>query len=149
MLTAIKKYVCLALLLGGLTCPALAVTPTPPTEQPLHPIEQGLNACLDQNASTSGMATCLDQAYRQWDAELNRVYLGVKAELEPPAQAALTASQRAWLVYRDAEFITQDAIYGALQGSMWGLSRLSTRVELVKHRALELQSYWTDLREGR
>jgi uncharacterized protein YecT (DUF1311 family) len=44
-------------------------------EQAQHPIDKALEACIDKNGSTAGMAECTDKAYAAWDRELNKNYV--------------------------------------------------------------------------
>ena len=94
------------------------------------------------------MIQCLEQSYNRWDEELNRVYQALRNRLNAEGKSVLKRSQRAWLVYRDAEFTTINMIYGSLQGTMWSLVRVDSTVQIVKNRARELQTYLEDLYEG-
>ena len=103
-----------------------------------HPIDQWLSACMEKDPSTQGMLLCLNEAYRRWDAELNRVYQELMSRLTPDERAALRESQRAWLKQRDEMFKLLDAIYGRKEGTMFLTMRAADRVEIVQKRALEL-----------
>jgi uncharacterized protein YecT (DUF1311 family) len=94
------------------------------------------------------MIQCLEQSYIRWDEELNRVYQALRNRLKTEGRSVLKESQKAWLVYRDAEFITINMIYGSLQGTMWNLVRVDSTVQVVKTRTRELQTYLNDLYEG-
>lgn len=143
--TIMKKIlIILSGLLGVifLTWPASAIEPSN------DPIDRNAAACMDRAPSTAGMIECLQQAYTAWDAELNAVYADVRLRLNPQAQSALKNAQRLWLSYRDAEFAAIDAIYGAMQGSMWQLAGLSRKVEFLKNRVIELRMYQEDLSQA-
>ena len=112
------------------------------------PIDRKAAACMDRDPSTAGMIECLQQAYAEWDAELNAVYADVRLRLNPQAKSALKEAQRLWISYRDAEFVAIDAIYGAMQGTMWQLAGLSRKVEFLKNRVLELRMYMEDLNQA-
>ena len=112
------------------------------------PIDRKATACIDRDPSTAGMIECLQQAYADWDAELNTVYADVRARVNPQAQSALKDAQRLWISYRDAEFAAIDAIYGAMEGTMWRLAGLSRKVEFLKNRVIELRMYVEDLNQA-
>ncbi|MFN3378277.1 MAG: lysozyme inhibitor LprI family protein, partial [Runella zeae] len=46
-----------------------------------HPIDVSLDNCMDKNPSTQGMIGCLDEAYKKWDAELNKNYKALNLQL--------------------------------------------------------------------
>ena len=131
--------VCVIGLLGS---PALSAQPED------DPIDKQATACMDRNPSTQGMIECLQQAYAQWDAALNTVYADVRLRLNPQAQNALKESQRLWIAYRDAEFLTIDAIYGSMQGTMWIVAGMGQKVEFVKCRVIELRAYADNLSQS-
>lgn len=104
-------------------------------------IERKILNCLDKNNTTNSMIECMDKAGKMWDDELNRVYGLLKSKLKPSGQKALTISQRAWIKYRDLEFENINSIYSNFQGTMYGPMRLDHRVQVIKQRVSELQSY--------
>ncbi len=115
-----------------------------PQAQPSAPrqaIDVWLDECLAKDASTAGTLTCLGQAYAKWDAELNATYQKLFAKLPADGQSALRESQRAWIKFRDQEFLFLDRLYGLMDGTMYQTMRAADRVEVVRKRALELSSY--------
>jgi len=110
-------------------------------------IDIQLNACLNssQNATTMGMIDCTAKAQAAWDAELNKYYRLLQGTLKPDEMAKLKDAQIKWLAFRDAEFGTANLIYGDMQGTMWQVAAVSTQMQLVKTRALELKAYYEDL----
>ena len=110
-------------------------------EQTQHPIDKALEACIDKNGSTAGMVECTDKAYAAWDKELNKNYSELMRTLKPPQKEALRSSELEWIKYRDLEFKFIDSVYDALQGTMYIPMRIAARMEVVKHRALELHEY--------
>ena len=89
-------------------------------EKQKHPIDTDTEACLDKDSSTAGMITCLDEAIKSWDAELNRVYKALQSELNANAQKELKEAQRQWIKYRDAEFEAIGALYRSIYETMGG-----------------------------
>lgn len=110
-----------------------------------HPIDKKTEACLEKNYSTNGMIGCSAQAEIEWDQELNKVYKALLSKLSSEGKNGLKMSQRQWLKYRDAEFEAIGAIYGAMDGTMWRVIAVGSRMEIVKKRVLTLKSYSDDL----
>lgn len=61
--------------------------------------------CAALDTSQAGLNECFDQVYQAADKELNAIYRTVTKRLadEPEKAKLLTASQRAWIGFRDAE----------------------------------------------
>jgi len=110
-----------------------------------HPIDKKTEACLEKNYSTNGMIDCSAQAEIEWDQELNKVYKALLSKLSRDGKNSLKMSQRQWLKYRDAEFEAIGAIYSAMDGTMWRVVAVGSRMEIVKKRVLTLNSYLSDL----
>ena len=108
-------------------------------EQPQHPIDKALDACIDKNGSTAGMVECTDKAYAAWDKELNKNYGELMRALNPKQKEALRLAQLEWIKYRDLEFNSIDSVYDTLQGTMYIPMRISAHLEVIKKRALELK----------
>jgi len=108
-------------------------------EQPQHPIDKALDACIDKNGSTAGMVECTDKAYAAWDKELNKNYGELMRALNPKQKEALRLAQLEWIKYRDLEFKSIDSIYDTLEGTMYIPMRISAHLEVIKKRALELK----------
>ena len=105
------------------------------------PIDRALAGCLEKNSSTSGMNNCTMQATKAWDADLNRNYKKLSAQLRPDSRALLVASQRAWLKFRDSEFGYLDHAYARAKGTMFSTMRLSDECDFIKARALEIRHH--------
>ena len=104
-------------------------------------IDIATEKCINSNPSTSGMESCVEEAYTQWDAELNKVYKQLMAVLKPEQKTALQTAQIEWLKYRDLEFKNIANIYN-MQGSMYPLMAANARMEFLKTRVLNLRSYY-------
>jgi uncharacterized protein YecT (DUF1311 family) len=103
-----------------------------------HPIDRWIEACIDKDSSTAGMMKCITQGYQKWDTELNRVYKALRKQLsDAKGKETLRNAQRAWLKYRDAEFETVGAVYGSLEGTMWGPVAGGAQIEIIKNRTLK------------
>jgi uncharacterized protein YecT (DUF1311 family) len=135
-----------------LACALLSVLPARQgayaQEPGQHPIDRSLEACLEKDPSTAGMAECIGKAYVSWDKELNRAYNELSRKLKPEARPALKAAQVEWIKYRDAEFKLIDSVYFGLEGTMYIPMRADNRVKIVKARALELNDYLQLLSEN-
>jgi len=94
------------------------------------------------------MVECEDKAYDKWDKELNRLYTELMKKVSPDAKATLKEAQVQWLKFRDSEFKLLDAIYAKLDGTMYIPMHIDSRMEVVKRRALELQSHLELLKDS-
>lgn len=80
------------------------------------------------------------------DKELNEVYAKVLEVLDDMAKEKLKRSQRAWVVFRDAEAeFRADA--EARGGSMWPLVHEGVRSSLTKERVKALKQYLLEEKE--
>jgi uncharacterized protein YecT (DUF1311 family) len=113
-----------------------------------HPIDKALDACLDKDSSTAGMANCIGEAYAKWDKELNRLYTELMKRLGADGKAALKEAQIQWLKFRDAEFKLLNGIYDKLEGTMYIPMRIDSRLQIVKSRALDLKSHLDLLKDS-
>ncbi len=106
------------------------------------PIDKSYEECLQKDTSAINLSNCAYEAYSQWDRELNKSYNKLVKELViPKDKAAFLQSQKAWLAYRDAEFHLYDNMLNK-PGEKWTFERANDRVNLVKHRVLQLRGYY-------
>jgi len=105
-----------------------------------HPIDVALKQCFSrpEGQSTMGMVSCLRYALHAWESELDRVY----AELGGSDNSELEAAQLAWIEYRDAQFNWLDAAFGEKQGSKWSYGIINRKIECVRNRTEQLQSFY-------
>jgi uncharacterized protein YecT (DUF1311 family) len=92
---------------------------------------------MDQNT----MNACAEDAYRKSDAELNAVYkqLQSRSKGEPQTNKLLSAAERAWLAFRDAECTYSAA--GNEGGSLYPSIYFGCLGQLTKTRTAELNRY--------
>lgn len=109
-----------------------------------HPIDKLQSRWENNDSSTYGVLDAQKAAYKLWDLELNRVYKRLMKDLKPSQKKALRASQRKWIVYRDAEIESIRAIYGAKEGTMWGIVGSASVIDLTKSQMQRLSSYERD-----
>lgn len=117
----------------------LVVTPASHAAQ--HRIDRSLAQCINTNSATAGMVNCTNQAASLWDKELNSKYTILMSGLDQGSKDALRNFQRQWIAFRDAELKVMDAMYKGMNGSMYLPMRAADRLEIVKARVLQLESY--------
>lgn len=117
-------------------------------QEPQHPIDKTLEACIDKNGSTAGMVECTEKAYLAWDKELNKNYTELMRTMKPGAKESLRLAQLEWIKFRDLNFKLIDSVYDRMQGTMYIPMRVDARMEIVKRRALELKGYLDLIQEG-
>jgi len=142
------QFKVLAFALACLSCLLGAASGSVTQDQPQHPIDKALEACIDKNGSTAGMVQCTDTAYAAWDKELNKNYGELMRSVKPPQKEALRLAQLEWIKYRDLDFKLIDSLYDTMQGTMYIPMRIDARMEVVKKRALELRGFLDLFREG-
>jgi uncharacterized protein YecT (DUF1311 family) len=108
----------------------------------IAPIEQKLaDAANDAEFQSAATASCV-----ALEAELNAAYSQLLRALPEKSKTALRASQRQWLLFRQAETSFIDAHWTIQQsGTSSKISRVLLRNQLVKDRILELLSYQRDM----
>ena len=108
------------------------------------PIDLAMTKCLDkpEGQSTQGMVECFGAAYEAWDKALNEAYGALMDTLDADQKALLKASQRQWIVFRDAEseFLAQPGHAGG-PGSIMRVVTNQAMADMVKARVLALRSY--------
>lgn len=114
-----------------------------------HSIDKELTQCIDKSKCiTAGMIKCGEEAYKKWDAELNKYYGLLMKILDDDARKKLKESQITWLKFRDLEF---EFIpwYFTDPGSYQGPAIAEHKMDIVKARALQLRKYYEQAKEGR
>lgn len=112
-----------------------------------HPADKYLSDCIAADPSTAGMTNCTIRAHALWESELNIKYVDLRNLLSTKQKLALRDSQRQWIIFRELEFKTIDAFYAALDGTMHIPMRAADRLDIVKNRVLQLNSYIAIIKE--
>jgi uncharacterized protein YecT (DUF1311 family) len=101
--------------------------------------------CADAQTQLA-LTECADRQYREADAALNAAYRPLLAALDEPHRERLTAAQRAWITFRDAECRLAASV--ALGGSMERQLELACRKDMTQGRVKELASIRESLAES-
>lgn len=114
-------------------------------------IDITLEDCLatGENQTTYGMIQCIDTAYAAWDAELNKNYKLLMSVLGEEEKEKLKSAQKAWITMRDADIAFIGLYSENLEGSMYRVSANYHTMEIVRLRALQLRSFYTEIMEVR
>jgi uncharacterized protein YecT (DUF1311 family) len=112
----------------------------------INEIDKQLQQCLDssQNYTTYGMIECEVRARDAWDKDLNKYYNLLMQTLSKDEQEKLKSSQRNWLAFSNSESKFSSTMYNNMQGTMWSIAKVQADLNIIKHRALELQAYYND-----
>ena len=106
----------------------------------LEAIDRAFEQCLKKDSTTSTQVDCGYKYSESLDAELNRTYKLLLAKLGEKERKALQSAQKAWLLFRDTEFSSIDALYYEnLHGTMYNPLRISDRAEVVRGRVTQLR----------
>jgi uncharacterized protein YecT (DUF1311 family) len=103
-----------------------------------YPTDDFLDQCIDQHATPSEQASCLEEALDRWDEVMNAVYKKLTERL--PSKFTLVEAQRTWLVFRDAEYPLIDSICETLPSEEYEFHAY-WRLRLTRERALLLKKY--------
>jgi uncharacterized protein YecT (DUF1311 family) len=129
-------------------CTAAAVNYDASAAEKVHPIDKWTAQCEKNSKSTADSVDCHEQAYKKWDAELNKQYKLLSAELTPAERKNLQATQLQWIKFRDQELKLIDDMYNNhKEGSMYAPMQAASRARIVRERALLLQHYLELLNE--
>lgn len=107
-----------------------------------NPIDSELTACMDKDPSTHGVLKCIDNAFKQWDDELNNYYQKLMDLLDDEAKTKLKEAERKWIEYRDSEFKNIESIYSKKEGTMYLPMLALDKMNVIKRRALQLMDYY-------
>ena len=96
--------------------------------------------CNDQSTQ-SDLNVCADQDFKTADKALNEVYRAIVQRLsqDPEGKTRLTAAQKAWIGFRDAECDFQSG--NSIEGSIYPMLVLICRTGLTQKRTDELKVY--------
>ena len=114
-------------------------------------IDINLTDCLatGENQTTYGMIQCIDTAYAAWDVELNKYYKLLMTVLTEEEKEKLKTAQKAWITMRDADIAFIGLHSENLEGSMYRVSANYHTMEIMRLRALQLRSFYTEIMEVR
>jgi uncharacterized protein YecT (DUF1311 family) len=131
------------LLFAFIICGSPAFAQSDTTE---NPIDKQFRQCLDssQNETTYGMTACTIRAEDAWDKELNKYYNLLVQTLSKDEKDKLQQSQKLWLAFRDSESTFSSTMYKNMNGTIWDMANVLSELHIIKHRALELQAYYSD-----
>ena len=112
-----------------------------------NPIDKELSECMDKDPSTHGVLQCIDKAYQKWEDELNSCYKKLTDMLDDEGKSSLKEAQRKWIEFRDLEFKNIENIYSFKEGTMYLPMQALDKMDILKHRALELKDFYELLTE--
>ena len=108
----------------------------------VHAIDKALAVCeKKQGAFTRGEAECLTVALESWERDVTDTYDALKKQVSDTELKSLAAGHKNWSEYRDREFEFINELFLNKRGTMYVPRRISYRIELVKARAVELETY--------
>jgi len=107
------------------------------------PVDDALEQCLKtpHGQTTAGMTDCTHAAYQAYDRQMNTLYQAVMAKSDPVSREAIRNAQRAWLAYRNAQKVADNAPWRADSGSMASPDIEGLNVEAIRARIAELEYY--------
>jgi uncharacterized protein YecT (DUF1311 family) len=107
-----------------------------------NPIDIYLDTCIEKNPSTMGILKCTDEAYKMWDAELNKYYKLLMSFLNESDAKVLKESELKWIEFKDKEFENLEHIYSKMEGTMYIPMHAFSKLEIIRTRANQLKDYY-------
>jgi len=107
-----------------------------------NPIDVYLDTCIEKNPSTMGILKCSDEAFKMWDAELNKYYKLLMNVLNESDAKTLKESEQKWIEFKDKEFTNLEHIYSKMEGTMYIPMLAFSKLEIVRTRANQLKDYY-------
>lgn len=106
-----------------------------------HKIDIMEEKCLSKADTNAEMRDCAYKAMDTWFLEIDKNLAILKKQLPPEKYKAVIDAQIQWKKYQEAEFIANNEVIFDKMGSIYRVSSTSQKVNLVKERALELESF--------
>lgn len=82
---------------------------------------------------TTDLTSCLSKAKEKANAQLDALYTNLRNRLDPPDKQRLTAAERLWIQYRDANCSAEQELYGEGTGrypAYYGCLEAMTRARI-------------------
>jgi uncharacterized protein YecT (DUF1311 family) len=110
------------------------------------PAAQAFDAGCPDAATTAEMLECVEALHAAAEREMSAAYEALAGALAPEPRAALEASQRAWLAFREAHNALFAVAPTGGDGTMAALVRTAELVELTEARTAQLEELlvWVD-----
>lgn len=135
MMNFFKRLPFFIVLFISVNCPAQ-------TNEGEEQIDREYKTCMGNDTSASTVSNCAYIAYDKWQNEMDRYYNRIVKGLRKPADKAIfKQSQQAWSAFRDAEFASYNHMFN-IPGSKWYIIRLTSRIDVLRQRALQLKKYY-------
>lgn len=113
-------------------------------EAPAHPLDQQLDTCMTENPGTTSERHCMEALLPLWEARLLIYY----QELGGDQNIPLKVAQSAWRTYAIAQTQYFENKYD-IQGTMYALFLAHARLQLLRHRVLQLEDDYEFLKAHR
>ena len=113
----------------------------------LSPAAAQDSAACAAAATQAALNQCADAAFKQADAEMNRLYRQQMAYLGGERGKRLQASQRAWLKYRDSACLYETGPR-AQSGSIWPMQTALCQAAFTRQRNEVLKGYVSCRQDG-
>jgi len=128
-----------------------AFTTTTAMASSKHKIDIDMEACFEtpMGQSQQGRTQILYETAQQWDGSLNEFYNRLRGLLHvgnrPDGARHLQDAQLAWIACRDLDFKFLNEFFASLHGSMYQTAYASSRMQVVRSRALFLEHSYRKL----
>ncbi|MGL6023415.1 MAG: lysozyme inhibitor LprI family protein, partial [Cetobacterium sp.] len=104
----------------------------------LSRLEKQYEEKLDNDYSTHGMLSAMDEYYKELDKVLNKSYKELMSVLSEDDKIALRDSQRTWIKFRDKQIEFSRNLYSKKSGTIWSQFTPRIMIDMMNNRIHEL-----------
>lgn len=123
-------------------CKEHPVVKEPETEESVkHPIDIEEEKCLKKADSNADMRNCAYDAMDAWFAVIEKDLAVLKKILSSEKYEAIVKSQKQWKKYQEEEFDANNLVVLNKGGTFYHVVSVGQKANIVKERALLLNSY--------
>jgi uncharacterized protein YecT (DUF1311 family) len=136
----------LLLLLSLVLFSGIAVSAQKAEDEPVHPIDKILNACLGESKGRVHYAKCHDAALAAWEKDITKTFAELRRASPAALRPYLDRSQQSWEKYRVSEVAFIDHKYP--KGDKYLAAKIYQREQIAKARALILEERLDEIKES-
>ncbi len=108
-------------------------------------IDIDLQTCLELEENDSYQSECFMTAIIKWEFKLNRTYNKLIKYLKPEQQNLIIESQKQWVNYKNSEVEFSNQFYTNSKENIKYPKAYRTNLDIIRQRAIELETYINNL----
>lgn len=112
-----------------------------------HDIDKLIDECTNNANDYKSKSVCYKLSLKKWDAEIEKYYKKLSAELYLDTKELIDRSQDSWKQYKKYEYEAIEDMLSQLKGDFYSMLESQLKMELVRNRALELKMLYEALHQ--